>query len=603
MDSKYIEEAFENYLKTEITNHAMLINGSWGSGKTYFWKNNLVEKCNNNQFKNIYISLNGISKIEDLKYQFLIKIVPYLNILDSKKGNVGKTIITTLASALGNVNINDILKDVEIDSKKLSAYVVCFDDLERCLIPKVEVLGFINSYVEHKNLKVLILSDESKIIEEDNYNNIKEKVIGRILTYKNNLSRTLPLLFKKYETTDIDFYDFLNQEKEYILELSESYKEDNLRKISFYIELLKSLYPIIKDFKEYIKEVIMFTLIITIEFKTGNLTSNDYQDFKGYEDINSSYGIFNVSRPTNNNIFSNEEIDEEAKKSELEIFYEKYLTDTIDNYFFYSSIYIYILTGYLDKNKLLEELKSRYPEVIPQETIAFRKLLNYGFRQLPNDEFKKLCKEVFEYATEGKYGIYDYLQVSRFLNYFSECKLINIVIPEIQEGISKGIEISKQREETNKRLYDSIFHFKNKDDDSKIYDLIKEAHDSIEAKKESEKVNKLILALKENNCDLIDDIFKEYQVRKELFEFLKSNELFDVLLTVDNKTLSEFILQLEGRYSFSNAKDYLSEDYEFLNELCNYINEKLKDNVEYDIQEFLLNELAQKIKKICEKIH
>lgn len=602
MDSSYIEETFENYLKTD-TSYALLINGSWGSGKTYFWKNNLVTKCTENEFKSIYLSLNGINKIEDLKYQFLIKIVPFLNILDSKKGGLGKTLIATLSNALGNVNINDILKEIEIDSKRLSTYVVCFDDLERCSIPKTEVLGFINNYVEHKSLKVIILSDESKITENDNYNNIKEKVIGRVLTYKNNLSKTLPLLFKKYETSNSDFYNFLKEQKTFILELLENYQEDNLRKVSFYLELLNGLYPTIKGFDEYIKEVVMFTLIFTIEFKTGNLTSNDYKDYKGLDALNWTYVAFNFERPADNNLHLFNAAGQEPKEiDEIELFYLKYLVGKINDYFFYTSIYAYILTGYLDKEKLQEELKSRYPEVIPEETIAFRKLINYSFRDLPSEEFKKLFADLYQYAQEGKYSIYDYLQISAFLKYFSENKLITQAGEEIQEAVIKGVEISKQREETNENLYQSIFRFKRKDDDPIIYELIKDAHDEIEAKKIDEKMNSLLLTIKDNNGHELDEIFKGYKLSKDFFQNLLPSELLDALASANNEILNKFTINLEDKYNFTNVKEFLVNDILFLNPFNILLEEKIEDKDEYNINEFLLKELSDKIKEICKKL-
>ncbi|PHN93374.1 hypothetical protein CSC80_10620 [Maribacter sp. 6B07] len=603
MDSKYIEETFGNYLKTPNTNHALLINGSWGSGKTYFWKNNLAAKCTENGFKSVYLSLNGVNKIEDLKYQFLIKIVPYLNILDSKKGSIGKSLIATLSSAFGNVNINDILKEIEIDSERLSTYVVCFDDLERCLISKAEILGFINNYVEHKNLKVMILSDESKIDEDDNYNNIKEKVIGRVLTYKNNLSKTLPFLFKKYETSNSGFYNFLNGQKSFILELLENYQEDNLRKVSFYLELLNGLYPIIKDFDDYIKEVVMFTLIFTIEFKTGNLTSNDYKDYKGLDALNWTYVVFNFERPADNNLHLFNATEQEPKEiDEIEEFYLRYLVEKINDYFFYTSIYAYILTGYLDKEKLHEELKSRYPEVIPEETIAFRKLINYSFRHLSSDEFKSLFTNVYQYTQEGKYSIYDYLQISAFLKYFSENKLIPQSKEEIQLAVIKGIEISKQRKETNKKLYDSIFRFKKEDDNPVIYNLVKDTHDEIEAEKIHEKVNFLLLALKENNEEEIDEIFKGDKLRKDLFQNLQPSELLKTLTLTTNEVLNKFTINLEDKYNFTNVKEFLSEDALFLIPFNDLLIEKLDDKDEYTINEFLLKELSAKTKEICEKL-
>lgn len=117
----------------------------------------------------------------------------------------------------------------------------CFDDLERCNIPLSEVLGYINNFVEHKNSKVLILSDESKIpdsedVNKSTYNSIKEKVIGRVLNFSNDLNYIFPFFIERYKIPDPEFSSFLDQNKSYILEILAEFKEENLRNLSFYLE-------------------------------------------------------------------------------------------------------------------------------------------------------------------------------------------------------------------------------------------------------------------------------------------------------------------------------------------------------------------------------
>lgn len=609
MDSNYIEETFENYLSSSNTNHAILIDGSWGRGKTYFWKNTLAKKCIEKEFKPIYLSLNGISKIEDLKYQFLIKIVPFLKVLDSKAGNVGKTLISAFSGSLGNVDINNLIKDIEVDSKKLNTYVVCFDDLERCSIATSEVLGFINNYVEHKSLKVVILSDESKIDEKekDKYNNIKEKVIGRVLSYRNNVSKTLPLIFKKYETANTDFYNFLDSQKDFILDLLKSYQEDNLRKVSFYVDLLHGLYPIIKDFDKFNNEVVMFTLIITLEFKAGKLTSSNYKDYKGYNSLNSTYAAFNFQVPEKKGYmgyFKKDDSEKEEKTEDpLEIFYNKYLNDKIDQYFFYPSIYEYVLTGYLDEDRLVDELKKRYPEEVSPESLAYRKIITYGFRHLSNTEFEESFKQVYQSAEEGKYFLYDYLQLSNFFNFFSESKLINLTKSEIRNTLNKGIQISQKQEEINEDLFDSMFvRFGIKDDDLFIAEKIKDAHQLIKAKKETEKGNLLIETINKNDSDELDEIFKRFFINDKMFQYLTPKGLFDTLKLANNETIDNFNQNLDKRYSSSNIKDYLSNDLPFLQEFNECVNKYLSGKTNTDINIFLFNELTRKVSSICEKL-
>lgn len=66
----------KNYIDNTIYNHAILIDGSWGSGKTYFIKHTLIPvlKKEYRDKKIMYISLYGGAE-EDLKF------VEYVNFL------------------------------------------------------------------------------------------------------------------------------------------------------------------------------------------------------------------------------------------------------------------------------------------------------------------------------------------------------------------------------------------------------------------------------------------------------------------------------------------------------------------------------------------
>lgn len=42
MTTEHIQQIFIEYIKADKTQYAILLNGGWGCGKTYFWKNTLV---------------------------------------------------------------------------------------------------------------------------------------------------------------------------------------------------------------------------------------------------------------------------------------------------------------------------------------------------------------------------------------------------------------------------------------------------------------------------------------------------------------------------------------------------------------------------------
>ena len=71
--NKHIEEYLNYYCENELSNYAVLINGKWGVGKTWFISR-LEEKLRGKHKNIIYISLNGIAKkeaIDDEIFRFL----------------------------------------------------------------------------------------------------------------------------------------------------------------------------------------------------------------------------------------------------------------------------------------------------------------------------------------------------------------------------------------------------------------------------------------------------------------------------------------------------------------------------------------------------
>ena len=77
MNRKEIVNCVEKYIRSENARYAVLINGAWGSGKTYMYENYIVPAVDDieigkDQRKvNVYISLYGIATIEALSKQIL----------------------------------------------------------------------------------------------------------------------------------------------------------------------------------------------------------------------------------------------------------------------------------------------------------------------------------------------------------------------------------------------------------------------------------------------------------------------------------------------------------------------------------------------------
>lgn len=59
------------YIDTDFYNYAVMIDGAWGSGKTYFVKHVLLKKIESNEKRVLYVSLYGISNIQELGKSYI----------------------------------------------------------------------------------------------------------------------------------------------------------------------------------------------------------------------------------------------------------------------------------------------------------------------------------------------------------------------------------------------------------------------------------------------------------------------------------------------------------------------------------------------------
>nr|WP_243705641.1 P-loop NTPase fold protein [Campylobacter lari] len=179
------------------------MNGSWGIGKTYLWKQ--VEKKLSKDKKVVYIDLFGKESYK----QILEEIVVSLH------GDYNKITKTTFKGLEGLVkSISGGLIDIDSDAifsflKKEDFYniIVCFDNIERRSdnLSLKEILGLVNLLKEEKECNVVVIFHEEELKEQDDnltennkeeqakqynsknwYQIYKEKVIDCEITIKDN---------------------------------------------------------------------------------------------------------------------------------------------------------------------------------------------------------------------------------------------------------------------------------------------------------------------------------------------------------------------------------------------------------------------------------
>src|SRR5205085_1009355 len=106
----------------------------------------------------------------------------------------------------------------------------CFDDLERSTIPIKDMLGYINQYVEHKNVKTFILCSEKAMSpdEKETFLRIKEKLIGQTIRFKLEVKTVVDSIIDAL-SNDTNYKSFLHERADGIAEILTRSETNNVR--------------------------------------------------------------------------------------------------------------------------------------------------------------------------------------------------------------------------------------------------------------------------------------------------------------------------------------------------------------------------------------
>ena len=357
----------EDYLTRE-TNNALLITGEWGVGKTYFFDNTLSEKIEetsikeneNIKYKPIRVSLSGVTSIDDIERRIVAELYPKLN----KGLSKGKGAIKLLLSIPKIKEYIPEFPNSDVIGSETDNLVICFDDLERRskTFPIDSLIGYINNLTENNNLKTIIIANTNKI-EDESFDEIKEKLIGREIEYKINIEEVFDTLIQSEFQGFRQFIDFCSKEKNFICSFFQDYK--NIRTLKFILtryhdihsqieKIAPSIQYIQSNKEALLKDTLLFTIAIAIEHKKGKVTRNSKEE------------VDNKFRITRKDIrrFLDDKSSSDQKNDEEETILEKiksnYYYQNNFSYYFYESIFDYIVgLNILDENLLEKDIKKK----------------------------------------------------------------------------------------------------------------------------------------------------------------------------------------------------------------------------------------------------
>ncbi|WP_415328742.1 P-loop NTPase fold protein [Chryseobacterium sp. MMS23-Vi53] len=261
---------------SKSSDYAIQLTGNWGVGKTFFYKN-VIEKLvgeikvyNNatKSYKPIYISLFGLKSIEEIQEKIVFELFESKLFDKYKENKVFKITKNILKIGLkGFLNFNKIGTDFNTEIKDIGQNVlgsnelfICFDDLER-INSKLDIndfIGYVNSLVD-EGVKVLIITNENINLDQKEYKDVKEKVIGITINFDIDKEEILENIISERYKGFNNYKEFLIENMHILLQVADC-SQYNYRNLKYALDNLHYIYLSIKkdiiDVDDEIRETI-----------------------------------------------------------------------------------------------------------------------------------------------------------------------------------------------------------------------------------------------------------------------------------------------------------------------------------------------------------
>lgn len=421
MEHLNIEEAKTvvlDYVKERSYNYALLVDGEWGCGKTFFIKETVIpeiekiemksnangeygkgkkQKDKDNRIKVLYLSLYGVNSINDISERILQSQIE-TRIKSKRKLIPGIKLTAELIETIFNRagafrKSEETLMQLFTDWNN---YVLVFDDLERAHIHINLIFGYINQFVEQYEAKVIVIANQSEIYstlmqsnleqkymvcstakikfpdgkepskseitlkemnnrldyvfgESDQYKKIKEKLIGRTIYFKPDLTKSIEQITLRSVTNKSVKQKVLKSIPN-IVDIMQSKEHFNLRTYQFALHFLERILLLNERVEiDLLTDQFVYTLVnsilcVSIAFKNGE----------------KNFGWSN-----------------EAEFGQININSQKLLGEWIPSFRF---VHDYVYYSIYDENRIVEVFKEYFRQLelkATHEDSAFNKLQGY----------------------------------------------------------------------------------------------------------------------------------------------------------------------------------------------------------------------------------
>ena len=544
-------ESILDYIRSDYTDYAIMINGEWGSGKTYFWNNKIRNKIesmqvNGRKLTTIYMSLYGISNLEEISKKIFIETTQLMdkNLKKFMDSNGQTTIPEYAKTGLDMANFFGVTQNGDkIDYGNFFSTddkVLCFDDLERANVDVIDILGYINNFVEHDHIKTIIicnekelstklksnniemktfiatylLDKESKLLTTDkpmvekikdtiedvfdkanDYERIKEKLIGETFEYQPEFAYIINGILMRYEKYP-DLIRFLKSNTELITSTFEKSGTRNLRILKHALADFKKIFDMVtasypNTNNRVLQTMLIFTIAISFEIKAGKITKDKFVNVKDNEEYKS---IVVSSRVFMDN-----------RQFYIKEFDNNYYYNFKAEYRFFKFIEMFVRTRIFDMKIFKRDMEDIINTIDTSNLPGYKRLLTEEYWKISDDEFPKVINDVLDTVKNGKMQLIDIVKMYAYFMYFLNKDLIIYDEETLKSTFINGMNIASI----------SSDYCENPEEE---LDAIYVEDNSFDMKDVLERFNELNVQLKDKMYRAkAEEIFKNIPMKMEVF--------------------------------------------------------------------------------------
>ena len=356
--------------------------------------------------------------------------------------------------------------------------VLCFDDLERANVDVIDILGYINNFVEHDHIKTIIICNEKELStklkstnlemktfiatyildkEEEltqvtdkpmvekiqdkieyvfdkanDYERIKEKLIGETFEYQPKFDYIINGLLMRYESNP-DLIRFLRESTGLIITTFNKSGTRNLRILKHALNDFKKVFEMVSKSHpntnhRVLQTMLIFTIAVSFEIKAGKITKDKFVNITNNEEYKS---ILVSSRVLMDN-----------RQFYIKEFDNTYYYNFKSEYRFFKFIEIYVRTRIFDMKTFKKDMEMIINTVDTSNLPGYKRLLTEEYWKISDEEFDPIVNEILEDVRTGKTSLIENVKLFIYFDYLINKGLIKHDMRTVKNIFINGMNIS-----------------------------------------------------------------------------------------------------------------------------------------------------------------